>query len=43
VLGLAYIWVKGDISWIKTIRESQPERFDRVESKSDSDQTIPAN
>lgn len=43
VLGLAYIWVKGDISWIKTVRESQPERFEVSEPQNEPTQTASAS
>ncbi len=43
VLGLAYIWVKGDINWIKTVRESQPERFEIADSDNEQTQTATAN
>jgi len=42
VLGLAYIWVKGDISWIKAVRESQPERFEITETQNETIQNAAA-
>ncbi len=43
VIGLAYIWVKGDISWIKTIRESQSERFEIDPNTTEESQSAATN